>query len=170
MLERRSHQGKFGEDYIRVLASAAGLIVYAPDLDRDGVDLQLRWPARTGTAAYPAIDVQVKSWSRPRKSGGTWRFDGLNEDQFNKLAGSDYLIPRYLFLVVVPPDPGDYAAISPDGMLLRFQGYYLSLSDQARITDASASRRRAVNVPVGNILTVRTLTTLIVPAPGRGGA
>jgi hypothetical protein len=28
VLDINSHQGKFGEDYVRVLASAAGLVVY----------------------------------------------------------------------------------------------------------------------------------------------
>ncbi|MQA98462.1 MAG: DUF4365 domain-containing protein, partial [Streptosporangiales bacterium] len=32
MLDSRNHQGKFGQDYVRVLASAAGLLVYTPDL------------------------------------------------------------------------------------------------------------------------------------------
>jgi hypothetical protein len=170
VLDSRNHQGKFGEDYIRVLASAAGLIVYTPDKDVDGVDFSLRLPARTGAAAYPAIDVQVKSWSRPQKSGGTWRFNGLTEVQFNKLAGSDYTVPRYLFLVVVPDDPRQYAEISADGMLLRFQGYYLSLSEETLIDNPNSNRKRAVHVPIGNVLTVRTLLTLMFPAPRRGGS
>jgi hypothetical protein len=165
VLDARNHQGKFGEDYIRVLASATGLIVYGPDKDYDGVDFLLRWPGR----ASPGIDVQVKSWSRPRKSGGTWRFDGLNEVQFNKLAGSGYTVPRYLFIVVVPDDSRQYAEISAEGMLLRFQGYYLSLSEEILINNPNSARKRTVHVPIGNILTVGTLLTLMFPAPGTGG-
>jgi hypothetical protein len=164
VLDARNLQGKFGEDYVRVLASAAGLLVYTPDKDYDGVDFLLRWPGRVGAAASPAIDVQVKSWSRPRKAGGIWRFDGLTEVQFNKLAGRDYTVPRYLFLVVVPDDPGQYSEISPDGMLLRYQGYYLSLREEPLISEPSPARRLAVHVPIGNILTVRTLQTLMLPA------
>lgn len=164
MLDARNHQGKFGEDYVRVLASAAGLLVYTPDKDYDGVDFLLRWPGRVGAAASPAIDVQVKSWSRPRKSGGTWRFDGLTEVQFNKLAGRDYTVPRYLFLVVVPDDPGQYSEISANGMLLRYQGYYLSLREEALFNEPSSARRPTVHVPIGNILTVGTLQTLMLPA------
>jgi hypothetical protein len=169
MLDSNNHQGKFGEDYVRVLASAAGLIVYAPDLDYDGVDFLLRRPSPTGSAASPGIDVQVKSWSRPSKSGGTWRFDGLTEAQFNKLAGSAFTVPRYLFLVVVPDDPREYTEISPGGMLLRFQGYYLSLSDEEPIANPKSGRKRAVHVPIGNILTARTLLTLMFPEPEREG-
>lgn len=163
MLDANNHQGKFGQDYIRVLASAAGLLVYTPDLDYDGIDLGIRWPGRSGAAASPAIDAQVKSWSNPRKAGGTWRFDGLNEVQFNKLAGRDFTIPRYLFLVIVPPDPHAYSDVLTDGLLLRYQGYYASLRDHEPITDPNSRRHRTVHVPVGNILTVRSLRTLMIP-------
>jgi Domain of unknown function (DUF4365) len=163
VLDARNLQGKVGEDYVRVLASAAGLLVYTPDKDYDGVDFLLRWPGRVGPAASPAIDVQVKSWSRPQKSGGTWRFDGLTEVQFNKLAGRDFVVPRYLFLVVVPDDPGQYSEITADGMLLRYQGFYISLREQALFSEPSSARRRTVHVPIGNILTVRTLQTLMLP-------
>ena len=163
MLDVHNHQGKFGQDYIRVLASAAGLIVWTPDLDRDGVDLGIRWPGEVGAAAFPAIDAQVKSWSNPRKSGGYWRFGGLDEVQFNQLAGSACTVPRYLFLVVVPPDAAAYSEILTDGMLLRYQGFYTSLRDETPIPHPSRKRRRAVQVPIGNVLTVRSLRALLHP-------
>ena len=141
-----------------------GLLVYTPDKDYDGVDFLLRWPGRVGAAASPAIDVQVKSWSRPQKSGGILRFNGLTEVQFNKLAGRDYIVPRYLFLIVVPDDPGKYSEISADGMLLRYQGYYLSLREEALFSEPSPTRRPTVHVPIGNVLTVRTLQRSILPA------
>ena len=163
MLDARNHQGKFGQDYVRVLASAAGLLVYTPDLDYDGVDLLIRWPGRVGAAATPAIDVQVKSWSNPRKTGGVWLFNGLNEDQFNKLAGQDYTVPRYLFLVIVPKSAGTYSEILTDGMLLRHQAFYVSLREKAPIQEPSRGRHRAVHVPIGNVLTVGTLLALMHP-------
>ena len=170
MLDTKNHQGKFGEDYIRVLASATGLLVYTPDKDFDGIDFLIRRPARNGAAASPGIDVQVKSWSRPQRSGGTFRFNGLDEMQFNKLAGQDYVVPRYLFLVVVPDHPSKYSELRTDGMLLRHQGYYLSLRDKALISDPSSGRHPTVYVPVGNVLTVGTLTTLMFQDPVHGGA
>jgi hypothetical protein len=163
VLDANNHQGKFGQDYIRVLASAAGLLVSTLDLDYDGIDLGIHWPGRVGPAASPAIDVQVKSWSNPRKSGSSWRFDGLNEAQFNKLAGHAYTVPRYLFLVVVPKDAGTYAEILTEGMLLRYQGFYVSLRDEPLIQQPSSRRHRVVHVPVGNVLTSGTLRALMHP-------
>ena len=163
MLDALNHQGKFGQDYVRVLASAAGLLVYTPDLDYDGVDFLIRLPGRVGAAASPAIDVQVKSWSNQRKSGGAWRFDGLTEVQFNKLAGEDFTVPRYLFLVIVPKNTRTYSEILTDGMLLRDKVFYVSLREEALIQEPSKERRRVVHVPLGNVLTVRTLLTLMHP-------
>jgi hypothetical protein len=161
MLEANNHQGKFGEDYIRVLASAAGLIVSTPDLDHDGIDLGIRWPGRVGMAASPAIDVQVKSWSSARVPGGSYRFGGLNEVQFNQLAGRDYTVPRYLFLVIVPRDASTYSELFSEGMLLRHQAFYASLREEPLVEAPSSRRHRAVSVPVGNVLTVPSLRRLL---------
>jgi hypothetical protein len=47
-------------------------------------------------------------------------------------------------------------------MLLRYQSFYLSLRNEAPITDPKTQRRCTVHVPIGNILTVRSLRTLIL--------
>jgi hypothetical protein len=53
MLDANQHQGKFGEDYVRVLASAAGLIVLKDDLDTDGIDrIPCYWSIRTGAITH----------------------------------------------------------------------------------------------------------------------
>jgi hypothetical protein len=171
VLDSRTHQGKFGEDYIRVLASAAGLIVRTDDVDRDGVDLGIKFPGRVGAAASPAIDVQVKSWSRPRRtpSGDEWHFDGLNEAQFNRLAGEDFTVPRYLFLVVVPPESKRYVNMWTDGMLLQHLAYFQSFQSELPVERPETSRRRPVRVPVSNLLTVRSLLSLVHPGLPYGG-
>lgn len=168
MLDARNHQGKFGEDYVRALASAAGLLICCYDLDVDGIDLGLRMPGRVGNTMSPGIDVQVKSWSRSRQVAGTWHFDGLNEVQFNKLAGPDFTYPRFLFLVCVPADPSLYATMQTDGMLLRQLCYYRSLESEPRIDQPNKSHRRPVRVPLSNVLTARTLRKLIHPAADLG--
>lgn len=172
VLDARNHQGKFGEDYVRALASAAGLLVCCYDLDVDGIDLGLRIPGRVGNSMSPGIDVQVKSWSRSRASAGEWHFDGLNEAQFNKLAGPDFTYPRFLFVVCVPTNPHEYATIQTDGMLLRQLGYYRSLANEVPISQPNRARRRPVRVPLSNVLTARTLRGLIHPEAadlGRAG-
>jgi len=97
--------------------------------------------------------------------GDEWHFDGLTERQFNWLAGPDYTIPRYLFLLPVPIDSKQYARFEPSGMMLQHLAYYLSLENEPLIIDPSPTRRRKVRVPVGNVLTIRSLLLLFEPAP-----
>src|SRR5687768_12754289 len=109
MLDAKQHQGKFGEDYVRVLASAAGLIVLIDDLDVDGIDLGFRATDRYGRVYSPTSEAQIKTWSAPPRSSGHLIYRGLNEWQFNKRAGPDFTVPRFLFVVWVPTDNQRYA-------------------------------------------------------------
>jgi hypothetical protein len=152
------HQGRFGEDYVRVLATAAGFTVmeYSPDVD--GVDLQIVRPGDVGDIRAPRIDVQVKTTAR-KVQGGTLAFDGLDGRQFNRLAGPGFVVPRYLVVVIVPPDPARYADLDHRGLLLRYQGYFTSLAGRPPVPEQRAGVR--VHVPVANVLTVPRLRQLV---------
>ncbi|TCC43617.1 DUF4365 domain-containing protein [Kribbella sindirgiensis] len=166
MLDALVHQGKFGEDYVRVLASAAGLLVSKDDVDHDGIDLCIKFPGRSAFGWSPRIDVQVKTTSRPRRRAAAFDFDGLNQSQFNRLAGPDFLVHRYLFLVIVPKRADEYAALDTGGLLLRDVGYYVSLRDHTPIDEPRSDRRIRVAVPTANVLTVTTLRHLITGETG----
>jgi len=170
VLDARLHQGTFGEDYVRVLASAAGLVVQTNYPDADGIDLGLKFPGHVGPVASPAIEVQIKSWSTPRAVGGMWSYDRLTEAQFNKLAGDDYLVPRFLFVVLVPPNPDQYADFWTEGVLLRHLCYYHSLRDQPRLAKPRRDRHRLVRIPTANVLTIRYAASCGRPAGSPAGA
>ncbi|GAB3922143.1 hypothetical protein GCM10029976_010190 [Kribbella albertanoniae] len=165
MLDARVHQGKFGEDYVRVLASG-GLLVSQDDVDHDGIDLCIKQPGRIGSSFSPRIDVQVKTTSRPRRRAAVLDFDGLDQVQFNRLASADVMVPCYLFLIVVPIVSADYAALRTGGLLLREVGYYVSLRDSETFDEPRKDRKVRVRVPVANVLTVPALRRLLGP----GGA
>ncbi|WP_155060491.1 DUF4365 domain-containing protein [Streptomyces blattellae] len=160
MLDARQHQGKFGEDYVRVLASAAGLIVVKDDLDVDGIDLGFRATGRYGRVLSPTIEAQIKTWSAPSGSSGHLVYRGLSEWQFNKLAGPDFTVPRFLFVICVPVDKQAYAAMTTDGVVLRHLGYFVSLRSENRITDPDRDRKRPVRIPTANVLTASSLRRL----------
>jgi hypothetical protein len=160
MLDAKQHQGKFGEDYVRVLASAAGLIVLKDDLDADGIDLGFRATGRYGRVYSPTIEAQIKTWSAPSGSSGHLTYRGLDEWQFNKLAGPDFTVPRFLFVICVPADKQRYAASMTDGVMLRHLGYFVSLRSEEPITDPDRHRKRPVKVPTANVLTVSALRRL----------
>lgn len=160
MLDAKQHQGKFGEDYVRVLASAAGLIIYKDDLDVDGIDLGLRAKGRYGRVFSPAIEAQVKTWSQPTVTGGHLIYRGLNEWQFSQLAGPDYTVPRFLFLICVPKDSSQYATSAMDGIMLRNLGYFVSLRHEQPVANPDRKRSYPVRVPTANVLTAAALRRL----------
>jgi len=160
VLDPKQHQGKFGEDYVRVLASAAGLIVLKDDIDVDGIDLGFRATGSYGRVYSPTIEAQIKTWSAPSVSSGYLSYRGLNEWQFNRLAGPDFTVPRFLFVICVPADNQRYAASMTDGVMLRHLGYFVSLRSEQPITNPDRRRRRMVKVPTANVLTAATLRRL----------
>jgi hypothetical protein len=160
MVDANQHQGQFGEDYVRVLASAAGLAVLDQNMDNDGVDLGFRANGLFHRTRSPRIEAQVKTWSSPGERDGPLRYAGLNEWQFNRLAGKDWAIPRYLFVICVPKNADDYATFSSDGVLLRHLGFYVSLRNEATIENPDRERRAPVFLPRANVLTADTLRRL----------
>lgn len=160
MLDANQHQGKFGEDYVRVLASAAGLLVLQGDLDADGVDLGFRATGQYGRVQSPTLEAQIKTWSAPSGSSGQWTYRGLNEWQFNKLAGDGFQVPRFLFVICVPADSQRYAAAMSEGVMLRHLGYFVSLRGEEPIANPDRRRRRPVKVPMANVLTACALRRL----------
>ncbi|MFD3706935.1 DUF4365 domain-containing protein [Nocardia sp. NPDC058658] len=166
VLDPHHHQGKFGHDYIRVLASAAGLVWSTDDIDVDGVDLTIKQPGRTRYGYSPQIEVQIKTVSRPKYRQGQLIFGGLSHTQFNQLAGADFAVPRYLFAVHVPASVDRFTDSVTGALMLRHAGYFLSLRDRDRFAVDDAKRKVSVRIPVSNILDVAALATLVAGSPG----
>ncbi|MGP2435679.1 DUF4365 domain-containing protein [Streptomyces sp. JW3] len=151
------HRGDFGEQFVRVLAAAANLDAAKRERDRVGVDWELGHPGRPGTRRYPMIAAQVKCTSSPLVREHHIAYD-LEVKNYDQLAGQDYVVPRFLFLVLAPSDPFTWSHATADRLLLRNAAYWLCLHDQ-ELVDAEQSTRR-VHVPRGNLLTVDPLHDL----------
>jgi Domain of unknown function (DUF4365) len=147
MLDANQHQGKFGEDYVRVLASAAGLIVFKEDIDVTGVDLGFRAHGEYAKARFPTIEAQVKTCSVPEISSGILVFRGLDQERFNMLAGPGFTVPRFLFVICVPRESQMYAVHSSEGVMLQRLGYFVSLEAEKPIENPDRRRRRTVCLP-----------------------
>ncbi len=160
-LGSREHQGHYGEGFVQALAAAAGLQTARPYPDCTGIDLQLTVPSeRDGD--FPRIEVQVKSWSKPKRREGNWHYRGLTEKQFNALAGPRR-VPRYLFLVIVPDSATLYTDAAESGLVLAHAAYWRSLADEPRIEAPSTMAHKTVLVSEDNLLNVDTLLTLFEP-------
>ncbi|MEU4220883.1 DUF4365 domain-containing protein [Actinoplanes sp. NPDC026623] len=167
MLDPKQHQGKFGEDYVRVLASAAGLVVTKEDIDADGIDLGFKSVGTCARTYSPTIEAQIKTWSTPSGSAGHLTYRGLDEWQFNRLAGPNFSVRRYLFVICVPTKRHLYTSSLTDGVMLRHLGYYLSLEAEQPIAEPDRARKRTVRVPLANVLTAATLRQLTETQPTR---
>ncbi|MEV4620511.1 DUF4365 domain-containing protein [Asanoa sp. NPDC049573] len=160
-----NHQGYFGESFVRVLASAAGLIAGQQDLDHTGVDFSIDFPGTRGTARFPKIEAQVKSWSSPKGSDRHWHYP-MDVRHYNNLAGEGFAVSRYLFLVVVPADADQFVEVDETSMRLRRCGYWASLRDLP-VIDQATRGHVTVHVPRRNLLTVSGLRSLLHPVPAQ---
>ncbi|MFF5219462.1 DUF4365 domain-containing protein [Micromonospora sp. NPDC000442] len=160
------YQGAYAELYIQALALAAGMNALSYVVD-DGIDIMIRHTADNESdspllRSWPGVDLQVKSWSTPSAAGEFWAFDRLNEKQFNKLACTDCTFPRYLVVIVVPPDRSRLTGLADDGLLLRHHAYYTQVPGPL-VANPDANRRKRVLVPKRNVLTTATLRGLVHP-------
>ncbi|WP_306359208.1 DUF4365 domain-containing protein [Nocardia sp. CC227C] len=153
------HQGHYDEAFVYALAAAAGLQVAKFDPDFSGVDLHLKLPGATN-GNFPCVEMQVKSWSQPVRRNGHFRYDRLNERQFNALAGAQR-VPRFLVLVIVPPAASDYTVAAPARLTLAHAAYWQDLSGEEPIANPSRDRYTRVLVPETNLLTVTSLLKLV---------
>jgi len=160
-IDHNKHQGEYGEALVRVLATAAGLMVAKPEPDYDGIDFFLRYPGARGTPYRPQIDVQVKSTRSPEGSATHWRYR-LEAKHFNQLAGVYEDVPRFLILVIVPPDLAGYTAVDEHNLRLHHAGYWVSLHDHEPNWEIPVSQKVGVDIPKVNLLTVESLLGLMV--------
>lgn len=154
------HQGLFGESFVYVLASAAGLTVARANRDTTGEDFILTYPGRMGGMAGPRICVQVKSWSRQRArwSGGNWKF-AMRAGHYNALADENASLPNYLFLVIVPSETSEYATSHQGQLVLQHAAYWVAFEDKQPVNRAPKSQV-SLDVPAENLLTVESLVQL----------
>lgn len=158
-LDQYNHQGWYGESFIRALAAAAGLQVAEPKPDCNGVDFHIS-ATREIDGDFPMIMAQVNSWSAPLERPGGWRYDRLTQKRFNALAGGNRRFPRFLFVVMVPPNVTSYSHADEGALRLSYAAYWVSLADRERIQDAACESRVAVTVPQQNLLTAESLKAL----------
>lgn len=157
-----NQQGYFGESFVRVLASAAGLIAGQQDVDHTGVDFSIDFPGTRGTARFPKIEAQVKSWSSPKGTEAHWQYS-MDVRNYNNLAGEFY-VSRFLFLIIVPSDVKKFAHVDETSMRLSHCGYWLSLR-HFPVIDPDSQKNVTVHVPKRNLLTVKNLRSLLQPVP-----
>jgi hypothetical protein len=168
-LNKSSSQGLYGEGFVYALAAAASLTAEKANFDVTGIDFTFTYPGARGTRRYPAIQAQVKSWSIPAGNARNWRYP-IRVRHFNRLAG-EFLLPRYLFLVIVPADAVDYAHADSDRLLLHHACYWASLRPHRLLPQGPGDPQQVtVDVPRDHLLTVDSLLKLMDSESGEAVA
>ena len=140
--------------YVNALAARAGFTTSVPEPDRDSVDLRVM----AGGRFRPALDLQLKATTTLAESQpGFLRFR-LPVKNYNDLC-VETQTPRLLVLLELPKDEGQWMTVTGEELILRRRAYWLSLQRQA---DEPAGRETVtVRIPVGNVLDVDALRTLM---------
>lgn len=159
-VDPRLHQGHFGEQFIRVLAAAAGMVISRPEPDVTGHDYTLEYTGQIDNVRHPPIQFQVKSWRQAaaHRREHHWKYR-MEAKHFNELAGGVVGIPRFLALVIVPDDAREYATNQDAGVLLRQRAYWATLADRPQVPDDGS--KVPVDIPVRNVLGADTLLELV---------
>jgi hypothetical protein len=109
--------------YVCAVAALAGYGTAIPDIDRDGVDIQIR----AGAPMRPSLDIQLKATiSLGNPVEGAFRFP-LKRRNYDLLR-EETMIPRILVVLDLPKDEADWLSVSPEQLILRRCAYWASLT------------------------------------------
>lgn len=152
-MARTARQECFGDAFLLAVAGAAGCAVSLRRPDDDSID----WTLSCRLSRRPKLDVQMKTWTGDDESGEEMRYP-LKRKNYNDLILTDVLSPRVLILVTLPRDISDWIVLSPQQLILRRCGYWVSLAGQPTSdNDTSVT----VSVPRVNVLTIEALQGLM---------
>jgi hypothetical protein len=138
--------------YLRAIAAVAGYGASIPESDYDSIDLIIN--SRKGKRHR--LEFQAKCTAQPIPIGDNFGFE-LSRKNYDDLR-TDSIIPRLLFVLLVPDDPKDWVRQSERRMNLRRCGYWLSLrgaEDRPNVSSVT------VRIPSSNILTPEALQSLM---------
>ncbi|KKZ14065.1 MAG: hypothetical protein TH68_05765 [Candidatus Synechococcus spongiarum 142] len=142
--------------YVKALAARAGFTTCKPDPDRDSIDLSIHGGGRRS----PALDLQLKATTKLGPEQNCYRsFPSLSIKNYNDLR-KETQTPRLLVMLELPQDESDWMMVTPEKLILRRRAYWLSLQGGEH-GEVSNKTKVTVRVPVGNVLDVEMLQTLM---------
>ena len=148
--------------YVHAIASQGGYTCQRESVDHDSVDIVIGARGFVNEHAIthsPKIEVQLKATSAPGLKNDHLAFP-LPLKNYNDLRLPSCL-PRYLFVLHLPPEEGRWLEVLEDGMISRSCAYWISLLD-ARDRDNKTTV--TVKLPLMQRLTVESLRLLIEKA------
>jgi hypothetical protein len=158
------HSGNMKEQfniaYVCAMAAQAGLNHNNPVVDDDSVDLTLSGKGYVGKVRNPHIDLQLKCSSQNLISGNVIKFS-LSKKNYDDLRLDDYVHPRYLVVLLVPPDNVNWIQHHDTHMSLHERCYWVSIKGHP---ESDNDTKVTVDVPLSQRLTTEQLLTLMQQA------
>jgi len=158
MLDDNAIREQLSIAYIHAVASRAGFAWEATTIDRDSIDGRVRAKGLVHPGAIlrsPSIAFQLKA-STTVPDGDPIAFS-LVQKNYDELRGH-VAEPRYLGLLVLPPDPAEWLQLTPDALVLRRSMYWLGFAGAAESSNATAT---TVYIPRSNVLDGAAITKLL---------
>jgi hypothetical protein len=154
-MDRQKQKEEFQYAYVCALAAHAGLNRGDFRVDDDSIDItfQAKGDFGPGRRRSPMIQVQLKCSSQDLVKDDVIRFP-LKIKNYNDLRGDEVVVPRYLAVLLVPDDVGQWIANNGDHIALFKSCHWLSLRNHGP-TENEASI--TVDVPLAQRLTSETL-------------
>lgn len=150
---------QFQKGYMRALCAACGWNTAEPYVDDDSVDLKIFGKTKDGSCVIrPEIEIQLKATLK-QTVAKYLKEDGihfpLKQKNYNDLCGDDYILPRYLLLLILPDNPLEWL---PENRLATQQCYWLNLKNSQPNDNQTST---TVVFPTQQILTIETLNYIM---------
>jgi Domain of unknown function (DUF4365) len=159
MLHINQKKEQFNIAYICALAAQAGLNHSKLQVDDDSVDIVIQGRGFQGRYRNPQIQLQLKCTAQDIVVDSVLRYS-LKKKNYDDLRGHDLVCPRYLAVLLVPPDSDNWINQTANGFELQNFCYWVSLRDAKEIQNESIT----VEVPMSQLVTSNELLRLLTAA------
>jgi hypothetical protein len=108
--------------YVSAVAAGAGYVTAQPNLDRDGVDIEIH----AGGQSRPQLNIQLKATiNLGEEVSGAYRY-ALKRRNYDLLR-EPTMVPRILVVLALPPAQIDWLNVTPEQLIIRRCAYWASL-------------------------------------------
>ncbi|MEH6567204.1 MAG: DUF4365 domain-containing protein [Halopseudomonas sp.] len=153
----------FSKAFVKALAAQSGLRSAKPDVDDDSIDVIIRGRGYRTGIRNPQIDVQLKCTANDEGDEDFLKFS-LSLKNYNDLRGEDVLCPRYLFVLVVPPNCEDWLVHQSTYSTIKHCCYWFSLGSMPAVKNSTSI---TLSIPRSQRLTSQSMIYLMNVASTR---
>lgn len=132
--------------YLGALSAQCGFTSQRAEVDTDSRDGTIT--AIGGRRGKLDYQLKAHGMDVDEVAGASFSFE-LKIKNYNELRTVDVTTPQLLFVILMPRNPAERCALTPEGLLLRRAGYWINLRGQP---DVQNDRSRTIQVPLANVL------------------